>query len=86
MANAINQNLEKLDILQVQANKQQVFEAHGKNLPTKQGKTLRTDLHVRDNKIFSDTACKSRKGSGSLGRETTSCQIQQDNLKSTILL
>jgi predicted nucleic-acid-binding Zn-ribbon protein len=50
----------------------------------------RTDLQVQDNQNFSVASCKSRKVSSSIGRKTTGlgvyCQIQQDNLKGTILL
>jgi hypothetical protein len=59
-------------------------------LAIKQAKTIRTDLQVQGNKTFSDWAWKTRKVTGLLRRESTGlgvyCQIQQDNLKATILL
>jgi hypothetical protein len=90
MANAINQNLEKFDVFQVQESRLQVLEANENNKVAKQGEVIKSDLQVQGSKIFSDAAWKTKKNLSSKEKETTGlgvyCQIQQDNLKATVLL
>jgi hypothetical protein len=90
MANEINLNLEKLDILQVHANKQLILEAQETTSLLSKERHSKLIYKCRGNKIFSNAAWKSRNGSSSIARETKRldayCQIQQDNLENTIKL
>ena len=71
MANALNQNMEKLDVLQAATNKNFGASAENHQQEKKhlqvnykdmtQGITLKSDLLINGSKIFTDAAWKTRK-------------------------
>jgi hypothetical protein len=65
-------------------------EEEAQSVMIKQGETIKTDLAIQGNKIFSDAAWKTKKVPGSQGRVHTGlgvyCQIQQSQLMATILI
>jgi hypothetical protein len=85
MANAINQNLEKMDILQVTENRLQHRQER-----YKQGETIKTDLLVQGSKIYTDAAWKTRKSPGSNGRIATGigvfCHLEDQASRTTKVL
>uniref|UniRef100_A0ACD5YZR5 Uncharacterized protein n=1 Tax=Avena sativa TaxID=4498 RepID=A0ACD5YZR5_AVESA len=56
----------------------------------KQGETIKTDLNIQGNKIFTDAAWRTKKVPGSHGRTTTGigayCLFQQNDLNATVLI
>jgi hypothetical protein len=97
MANAINQNLEKMDILQVTENRLQHLRDDTNNTGQpqrqeryKQGETIKTDLLVQGSKIYTDAAWKTRKSPGSNGRIATGvgvfCHLEDQASRTTKVL
>jgi hypothetical protein len=97
MANAINQNLEKMDILQVTENRLQHLRDDTNNTGQpqrqeryKQGETIKTDLLVQGSKIYTDAAWKTRKPPGSNGRIATGigvfCHLEDQASRTTKVL
>ena len=77
-ANAINQNLEILNILQVPVNRSLIKADAQRNqdhvqqvIGVKQGETIKSDLFIAGNKIYSDAAWKTKKAPTDTGRTTT---------------
>jgi hypothetical protein len=97
MANAINQNLEKVNILQDQANRFTMNNICHKNQHTAghqdeltQGETIKSDLLIHGNKIYTDAAWKTRKAPGLHGRIASRigvfCHLQHDSGESKVLI
>jgi hypothetical protein len=109
-ANAINKNMEMLDVLPISKNRLQVDgalhrigrdintnsntcnrdEDQGQYLSARLGETIKTDMAIIGNKIFSDAVWKTKKVPGTQGRTLTGlgvyCQLQQGNLQATVLV
>jgi hypothetical protein len=89
MANAIKQNLELLDVVQVPTNRLQT--SFGFQQETfRFGGTIKTDLLITGSKIFSDAAWKTRKSPGVQGRVTTGlgvyCQLIRQNAEEKVMI
>jgi hypothetical protein len=89
-AYAINQNFEKMETVQVPANRSEEIKKTtrihdaGKEIPEiKQGDTIKTDMAIKGNKIYTDAAWKTKKSPGFNGRTATGlgifCQLQHSS-------
>jgi hypothetical protein len=65
MANAVTKSLEMVDVVQVPNSYRLQNEDPTKEKTSEQGETIRTDLAIIGNKIFSDAAWKIRSATGS---------------------
>jgi hypothetical protein len=98
MANAINQNLEMINVVQDSLDKRftTIDNKHKHQGDIQdlegiaQGQTLKSDLIVTGNKIFTDAACKTRKIPGTQGTLSTGigifCHLQRQNTEEKILI
>jgi hypothetical protein len=97
MANAINKNLEMVDVMQIQnsyrlqsedQSNRNKEEDGAKRNTIKQGETIKSDLAIQGNRIYSDVAWKTTKIPGSQGTIQTGlgvyCELQQEQLKTKI--
>jgi ribonuclease HI len=89
MANAIKQNLELLDVVQITGNRSQARLDAQEEL-TGQGITIRSDLHIQGSKIFSDAAWKKRKSQDTQGDAKTGiglyCQFCRHDHEETVMI
>jgi hypothetical protein len=96
-AHAINQNMEKVDLLQVKKCSSQGGNAGNINRSQdegrddlRQGESIKTDLLIQGIKIYTDAAWKTRKAPGSQGRIATGmgvfCQFPHSTGENKVLI
>jgi hypothetical protein len=90
MANAVTKSLEMVDVVQVPNSYRLQNEDPTKEKTSEQGETIRTDLAIIGNKIFSDAAWKNKSATGSEDQNQIGIgvyyQALQHNIGATILI